>query len=169
MGSRLLSVVLFVLVLAGCARDEETALKSRLAAWFYVDDTLYFKSQARCTAAMFRVMSPRTRAILPVQDSVNAAKQAFTSDGLSAFQKPGYSPNDLTDALLLKGRGTMGKQALAAAAQAVPCFEGTKAEGYLREALTRPGGLMAYDRQSEGLMVLDPDMRRLFYVAGDVW
>ena len=169
MGFRPIAAVLVAALTLGCSRDDETSLKAMLNGWFYVDETLFFASRTRCTAAVFRVATPTTRAGMPVYNTANEAKQAFNAVGLSAFQIPGYSPNDLTDELLLRGRGSMGKQALAAAAQAVPCFDGTKAEGQLRDALTRPGAMLAYDRGSEGLIVLDPATRRLFYVAGDVW
>ena len=33
----------------------------------------------------------------------------------------------------------------------------------------RPGAVLVYDMQTSGLMVFDPDEKRLFYVAGDVW
>ena len=158
-----------LLMLGACARDSEDAVRARLAAWFYVDELKYFHSKTRCTAAVYEVAAVYPRPAMKVYSDVNMAKKAFTEVGLSAFQMARYSPNDLTDALLLSGRGTMGKQALAAAAQAVPCFKGTSAEAQLREALTRPGGTLAYDRGSDGLIVLDPDAMRLFYVAGDVW
>ena len=158
-----------LLTLAGCARDSEDALRARLSQWFYLEEGTHFRSKSRCTAAVYNVAAAYTRPALTVHTSANLAKEAFSTGGLAALQMMGFSPNDLTDALLLTGRGTFGKQALAAAAQAVPCFEGTRAEGQLRDALTRPGAVMAYDRESEGLMVLDPEAMRLFYVAGDVW
>lgn len=155
--------------LTACARNDEDGLRATLNQWFFLGDLEYFKSKTRCTAAVYRLRVVETRRSLPVQTSVADAKAAFSTTGLSAFQIEGFSPNDLTDALLLKGRGTMGKQVLAAAAQAVPCFEGTSAETKLRKALTRSGGVLAYDTGSEGAMVLDPVARLVFYVAGDVW
>lgn len=156
-------------VLSGCARDREDAMRAKLNQWFFLGDLEYFKSQMRCTAAVYRLKVNETRRSLPIQDSVIAAKTAFISNGLAAFQIKGHSPNDLTDALLLSGRGTFGKQALGSAAQAVPCFKGKRADKLLRAALIRPGAILAYDRTSEGLMILDPEARLVFYVAGDVW
>ncbi len=159
----------FLVALSGCSRDSEDALQARLSAWFFLDGQVYFHSKMRCTAAVYSLESHTPRPSFTVYSSANMAKTAFTEKGRSAFRIAGYSPNDLTDELLLSGRGTFGKQALAAAAQAVPCFKGTKAEAQLRDALTRPGATLAYDRGSEGMMVLDPDALLLFYVAGDVW
>ena len=155
--------------LTACARNDEGDLRATMNQWFFLGDLEYFKSKTRCTAAVYRLRVVETRRALPVQGNVADAKAAFSTVGVSAFQIEGFSANDLTDALLLKGRGTMGKQVLAAAAQAVPCFEGTSAETKLRKALTRKGGVLVYDTGSEGAMVLDPVARLVFYVAGDVW
>ncbi len=155
--------------LTACARNDEAGLRSTLNQWFFLGDPEYFKSKSRCTAAVYRARVVEPRRALPVEGSVAEAKAAFLAKGLSAFQLEGFSPNDLTDALLLDGRGVMGKEVLAAAAQAVPCFEGTSAEVKLRKALTQVGALVAYDGGSEGAIVLDPVQRLVFYVAGDVW
>lgn len=166
---RVVSLLALVVGVSACARNDEDGLRATLNQWFFLGDLQYFKSKTRCTAAIYRLRVIETRRSLPIQGTVNDAKAAFSERGLSAFQMPGFSPNDLTDALLLKGRGTMGKQVLGSAAQAVPCFEGTSAESKLRRALTRKGATLIYDRKSEGLMVLDPEARLVFYVAGDVW
>ncbi len=159
----------FVLGLAGCARDSEDAMRAKLDQWFFLGDLEYFKSQMRCTAAVYRLRVNETRRSLPVQTDVFAAKAMFSVTGLVAFRVEGHTPNDLTDTLLLSGRGTFGKQALGSAAQAVPCFKGSRADKWIRTALTRPGATLAYDRASEGVMILDPEARLVFYVAGDVF
>lgn len=87
----------------------------------------------------------------------------------SLLQINGMSTAQLKDELLLAGQGSFGKQALAAGALAVSCFRGTEIGALLFEALNRPGAMLAYDMETSGLMVLDPDEKRLFYVAGDVW
>ncbi|MDE0985767.1 MAG: hypothetical protein OSA52_14180 [Yoonia sp.] len=87
----------------------------------------------------------------------------------SLLQINGMSTAQLKDELLLAGQGSFGKQALAAGALAESCFRGTEIGALLFEALNRPGAMLAYDMETSGLMVLDPDEKRLFYVAGDVW
>ncbi len=164
-----LAFLIFAVALAGCARDDEAALRDRLSGWFFLDARVYFKSKMRCTAAVYTIEEPGLRPALTVQNDPDRAKAALTRHGHAAIRMEGYSPHDLTDALLLSGAGAFGKEALGAAAQAVPCFEGTSAETQLLRALTRRGATMVYDRESEGLMILDPDAQRLFYVAGDVW
>ncbi|WP_157056536.1 hypothetical protein [Pseudorhodobacter aquimaris] len=79
------------------------------------------------------------------------------------------TPTELTDAMLMRGNGDFGKQALAAGALAASCFKGAQIGTLLFEALHTPGATLVYDMHSSGLMVVDPATRRLFYVAGDVW
>jgi len=157
------------LAVTACARDGEASVRARLDQWFFVTKTLYFKSQTRCTAAMFRVKADRPRPSLPVQTSPDAAKAALRARGVSALRIEGYSPHDMTDALLLSGEGTFGKQALHAGALAAPCLEGTETGALFYEALTRPGAVLAYEAENEGVMILDEVRLRLFYVAGDVF
>lgn len=158
-----------VAILAGCTRDDEAGLRERLSQWFVLGDVEFFASQARCTAAVYAVRSAMPRHGLKVSRTLEAAKAQFEKADQAAFRLERFSPNDLADALLLEGTGSFGREALASASQAVPCFKGKTAEGLLREALTRKGAMLAYDKTSEGMMVLDPEARLLFYVAGDVF
>ena len=162
-------VFLGALVLTACARDAEADLRSRLIRWFDVRTTIYFESHMRCTAAIYKVEAVEPKDSLPVQRDPENAKRAFRMGRVAAIQMAGFSPNDLTDAMLLSGDGIFGKQVLASAAQSVPCLESNMAKDALRTAMTRPGAVLAYDRQSEGLIILDPIAARLFYVAGDVF
>jgi|GEM_PF-3218785 len=75
----------------------------------------------------------------------------------SLLQINGMSTAQLKDELLLAGQGSFGKQALAAGALAESCFRGTEIGALLFEALNRPGAMLAYDMETSGLMVLDPD------------
>ncbi|MCV6593803.1 MAG: hypothetical protein OIF48_12680 [Silicimonas sp.] len=167
---RFIAVMLAALVtLSGCSRDEEAALRARLTEWFVLGDVEFFASFARCTAAVYAVRSNLPRHGLKVARSVETAQAQFVEKKQVAFRLEQYTPNDLADALLMSNTGSFGREALSAASQAVPCFKGKPAEGLLREALTRKGALLAYDKESAGMMVLDPEARLLFYVAGDVF
>lgn len=156
------------LVLAGCARDSEEDLRKRLAGWFRLGETVYFKSTRQCTAASFDLTEIEPFPALVVQRNPDAAKEAFVSNPVAAIRMPRFSPHDVADAMLMSGDGTFGKEALRAAARSVACLEGSLTDGYLHVALMRQGALLAFDRETEGLMVLDPLQERLFYVAGAI-
>lgn len=155
--------------LAGCSRDRNDALRADLDRWFHLGQTVYFESRFRCTVAIYRVQVAVPRSSLAVQADPQTAKEQFRIGRRAAVRMTGYSPHDIADALLLSGDGTFGKEVLAAAAQAGPCFKGTRAEPALFRAMTRRGGTLAYDRDSEGMLLLDPVSLMVFYVAGDVW
>lgn len=160
---------LFFLILSGCARDDASALQARLAVFFDIEGRAFFQSRMRCTAAVFILASVVPKNSLSIQRTGEDARRAFSLGRLAAVQVEDRSPNDLADALLLYDDGRFGKQALSAAAQSGPCWQGTPAEGDLRAALTRPGAILAYDGETHGLVVMDHVAARLFYVAGDVW
>ncbi len=155
--------------LAGCSRDDEGALSARLDRWFEVEEAVYFRSRFRCTVAIYRVASEEPRASFPVQRDLRTAKQQFRMGRRAAISMSNFSPHDIADALLLSGDGVFGREVLAAAAQAGPCFKDTMAEAHILRAMTRRGALLAYDRESEGLILLDPEQLAVFYIAGDVW
>ena len=156
-------------MLSACERDSETKLRSELDNWFFLGDTVYFKSQMRCTGAVFRVAVASPRSSLSVQDDPARAKAAFQSSTVAAIQMEGRTPVEMTDAMLLSGTGVFGKQVLAAGALVGACFEDPELSGLFHDVLTRPGALLAYDRTTDGLIVVDPLGSRLYYIAGDVW
>lgn len=162
-----LALLFACLTLAACSRDREDVLRATLADWFYIEETTFFESQMRCTTAVFKVSKTEPRPALIVHRDLAVAKSAFRAHGRAALAMVGFSPNDMIDALLLSGRGTMGKEALAAGAQAGSCLKGSGAEAALRSALTQDGAIIAYDQALDGLMVLDANQGRLFFVAGD--
>ena len=168
-GARAAFVALAVAVIAACARDREAALRSRLGELFFLGETEYFDSQIRCTGAMFRVTVDRPRIAMAIERHPDHAKAALSRNGVAAIQIDGMSPAELTDKMLLDGDGAFGKEALRAAALSGNCFEDREVNGLLHQALTRPGALILYDRHSEGLMILNSQQYRLFYIAGDIW
>lgn len=162
-------LALAALLLAGCARDTEPALRAQLEQWFHLGTTSYFRSRMRCTAAMIHVTSGRPRPGLEIRTDPGSAKRALRADGIAAIRIDGVAPTEMTDLMLLTGDGHFGRQALAAGALAGPCLDGGRIGASLHEALSRPGATMVYDAGNEGLMILDPARSRLFYIAGDVW
>ncbi|MGX9356628.1 hypothetical protein ACS3SW_16115 [Roseobacteraceae bacterium S113] len=44
-------------VLAGCALDSEAELRSEVAGWTSIAETIYFASERNCSAALYRLTS----------------------------------------------------------------------------------------------------------------
>ena len=166
---RILFACLCLVVLSTCARDREDDLRSRLDALFFLGETQHFASSRTCTGAVFRVRVPTLRPEVEIAQSPDAAQLMLRTRGLAAIQIEGYSPHDLVDAFLRTPSGDFGREALSTAAQAAECFEGTEFGSGLRTALTQPGATMVYDAQSDGVMVLDYRIYRLFYVGSDLF
>lgn len=162
-------LALCVILLAACERDSETDVRGILGQWFFLGPTAYFESQSHCTGAMFDINLERPRPNFAIQTNLAAARYALRTNGLAAVMIDGRTPADLIDALRLAGNGDFGKQALEAGSLSGPCFQGVEISRDLYAALNRPGATLAYDMKRGGLMVLDADQKRLFYIAGDVW
>ncbi|KPN64444.1 hypothetical protein SAMN04488527_101475 [Aliiroseovarius crassostreae] len=157
-----------LLALGGCDLHRESNLRATLSAWFQLGDTLGFESGPRCTAAVFRVRTNEVGPDLPMGESPSDAQGIYGLVGRAAIQMEGVSPHQLTDTMLLANDGWFGKHALGAAAQVGPCLNDQIEPGFYA-AMTRPGAVLAYSAELDGVMVLDPVERKLFFAAGDTY
>ena len=162
-------VILVALLVPACTRDSEASLRVRLDQWFYLGSTVYFVSNRQCTGAMVSVNVSRPRRSIAVYDNVIAASYAFNNDRVVTVQVADASPAEVIDMMIQNGSSGFGRQALSAVALATSCFEDKLVGGFVHEALTRKGAILAFDRESRGLMVLDPSHDRLFFIGSDVW
>lgn len=167
-GTRALMALLSVIGLGGCDLHRENSLRATLSAWFQLGDTLAFDSRMRCTAAVFRVRSNDVGTDLPMAQTPAEAQEIYRSSGLAGIRMEGQSPHQLTDTILLANDGWFGKHALGAAAQVGPCLDKKMSIGF-RLAMTRPGAVLAYSADLDGVMILDPVARKLFFAAGDTY
>lgn len=111
---------------------------------------------------MVSVNVSRPRRSIAVHDNVIAASYAFNNDRVVVVQVADASPAEVIDIMIQNGSSGFGRQALSAVALATSCFEDKVVGGFVHEALTRRGAILAFDRESRGLMVLDPNHDRLF-------
>lgn len=157
-----------VMTLGGCDLHRESALRATLSAWFQLGDTLAFESGPRCTAAVFRARTNEAGPSLPMADTPAEAQAIYSMVGLAGVRRAGETPHQLTEAMLIANDGWFGRHALGAAAQVGPCLN-DKIEAQFRAAMTRPGALLAYSAELDGVIVLDPVERKLFFAAGDTY
>lgn len=162
-------IALIALLLSACARDNEASLRAQLDQWFYLGSTSYFVSKRDCTGAMFSVKIGKPRKAIALYDNVNAANFAFMNKTVVAVQVTDVSPAAAIDDMLQTGTSSFGRQALSAASLAGACFEDKVVAGYAYEAMMRSGAILAFDRESRGLMILDTAVDRLFFIRSDVW
>jgi len=161
--------MLLTLLLTACARDSEASLRDRLGQWFYLGSTQYFVSNRQCTGAMVSVNVAHARQSVVVHNDWNAANYAFINDAMVAVQIAGASPAQTIEVMQQSRVNNFGREALSVAALAGACFEDKAVARKVRDALMRRGALLAFDRDSRGLMILDPAFDRLFFVSGEIW
>lgn len=153
-------------VLPACDLHGEVALRAGLEQYFALGDTLSFESRMTCTAAIFRAATNDVKPDMPMAAHPELAQALYGTHGKAAIQIYGRSPHELTDAMLASSDSRFGKQALAAAAQVMKCLTDGDSKDF-RRALTRPSAVLAYDSELDGVIVLDPVERKLFFAAGD--
>lgn len=162
-------VIFAILSMSACARDSEAALRNRLDQWFYLGSTQYFVSNRQCTGALISVNVGHARQSVDVHNDWNAANYAFIDDVMVAVQIAGMSPAQTIEVMQQSKVNNFGQEALSVVALAGSCFEDKVVAANVRDALLRRGALLAFDRESRGLMILDPAFDRLFFVSAEIW
>ncbi|WP_298911235.1 hypothetical protein [uncultured Aliiroseovarius sp.] len=152
--------------LTACNLHGEADLRATLGKYFTLGDTLSFESKMTCTAAVFRAALNDVKPGMPLAATSVEAQELFRASGKAALRADGQTPHDLTDEMLTSEDGAFGRQALAAAALVGKCLSDADSKDF-RRALTRPGATIAYDTGVQGVMILDPVERKLFFAAGD--
>ena len=153
-GSRLVPMALTcVSFLSACAREDEAALRARLAQWFMIGDSVEFSAQHDCAAATYRLRGTRMKSALPVTSDTARLLHDLARHGVAALDDPALSPDaaliDLTNADRPTGM-TIRRVAL----EARRCMGGIT-ESAFRYALQNPATVLAYDSRHHTLMLLD--------------
>jgi hypothetical protein len=158
-------LVLAALALAGCAREDEAALRERLSQWFALGETRAFAARAGCAAATFTVVDERVRSALPRRRGVAGFLQALEARGRAALDDPARSPDAGMVALANAARGT-GMALRRAALEGRACMDETTTSAF-RYALDNPRALLGWDGASGTLVLLDPDTGLLVAAMGE--
>lgn len=166
---RLSLIAALVVALSGCARDREAEIQARMDQFFFTGDAVFFSSNMTCTGAAFEAEATVLRPGVPAFGDVAGARRGYDLKGFVAMRRSGLSPADIADSLLMDGDGTVGREILRAAASVTHCFDGTPFGVSLRRAMTREGGILAYDGETKGLVMLDYETRQILYIGGSTW
>jgi len=142
-------------VTATVAREEEGALRARLAQWFMLGETLAFSARAGCAAGTFRLVDTHLKSGLTVETGVPGLLRALSKHGVAALDDPGQAPDEAMVALANADRAA-GMTIRRTALEARECMTGAT-ESAFRYALDNPASVLAYDSANGALMLLDPD------------
>lgn len=151
-------------VLGACAREDEAAMRARLGQWFALGGTAYFNARADCAAGVFRLTGGDVGAAMPVTGSVPEMLWQLPRRGRAALDDSHQAPDAALVALANAERAS-GMAMRRAGLEARACMDDT-AEGAFRAALLTPGALLAYDKESGTVMVMNPGQGLLFAVMG---
>ena len=140
-------------VLAGCAREDETGMRARLAAWFHLGETRYFASDAGCAAGVFRLIDDRVKAAMPLAGSAPEMLRLLDRHGRAALDGAHQPPDAVLVALANADRET-GYAMRRAALEARACMDAAT-EGALRAALESSRAGLAWDADSGTVVLID--------------
>ncbi|WP_288942099.1 hypothetical protein [uncultured Roseovarius sp.] len=139
---------------AACARDDEPAMRARLDQWFSLGESVGFSSTQECAAGVFRLVDPSIKAAMPVTSGAGEMLLRLGQSGRAALDDRAQPPDAGLVALINRDRAT-GMQIRRAALEGRACMDDT-VESAFRYALEEPRSVLAYDRDSGSLMILDP-------------
>ncbi len=162
--SRCLAPLVLMVGLAGCARDDEDAQRERLMAWVSLGETVAFEAGPRCAVGVYELVTPDVKSALPLTDSMGAMRRAIAARGAAAVRLPGQGGDAVLVAMVNHHRET-GMAMRRAALEARPCMDAT-AEGAVRQALERPGTIVAWDADAGMLALMAPGAGRIVTMTG---
>ncbi len=139
-------------------------MRARLEQWFQLRETVSFDAQYGCAAGVFRLADADIGAAMPVAGSVREMLIALPRRGVAALNDPRQAPDRaMTEAANAERATGMAMRRIGLEAR--DCLRGP-AEGAFRQALISPGAVLAYDRTSATLMLLDPGQGVLIAAMG---
>jgi hypothetical protein len=155
---------MLVLLIAGCARDDEVAMRARLAQWFLIGETLEFKASSACVAAVFRLVDFEVKSAMPQVQAVPEMLITLPRRGIAALNDPNQPPDQALVDLANAERAT-GMRMRKVAFESRDCMEG-RTESAFSYALVNPMSVLAWDSKNEALMLMDPQTGVLVVAMG---
>jgi hypothetical protein len=152
------------LLIAGCARDDEAAVRARVQQWFSIGETLAFKASIGCATGLFRLTDFQIKSAMPQVRDVPQMLITLKLRGVVALNDVDQPPDQALVDLANAERAT-GMRMRRVALEARDCMEG-RTESAFSYALVNPRAVLAYDRENQALMLLDPKTGVLIVVMG---
>ncbi len=157
-----LIAVAVIAVLAGCVREDEDALRTRLEQWFTLGDTQSFATGSDCAVGIYQLRGDTIGAAMPVAQSVPQMLRILPRKDVAALDDPEQAP----DAALVEAVNSQRSTGMAmrrAALEARMCMDDLM-EAEFRLALTTPSSVLAFDPGHDAIMLLNP-VRGVLIVA----
>ncbi len=139
-------------------------MRAQVGQWFQLGGTMGFGVQADCAAGAFRLVDTQVGSGMPLVGSVPRAVRMLERRGVVGVDIPDQTPEDTMQSIVGADR-TLGFKLRGVSLEARACMDAltTSAFGY---ALVNPRAVLAYDRQNQAMMVMDPDTQVLIVAMG---
>lgn len=142
-------------LVAACAREDEGALRARVAQWASIGETLAFHATPDCAAAVFRLTAPDIKSAMPVAGDARTMLVQLRRAGRAALAAGGQSPDAGLVEIVNADRAT-GMAMRRAALEGRACMDEGVEDAFLR-GLKGARSILAWDGESGTVMILDPD------------
>lgn len=162
---RAIGAGLACLMVAGCAKQNEEDVRTRVSSWMNLGETLYFHSQPGCSAAVFDLKSTRISSKVTRARTLQTGVKMLGRDGPVFFDIKGETPHSVSEAMM-NANLHRGIGMISSGIAAKNCMTETLQTYYLRALLDENADLV-YDPQEKAMIVLDGENRWLFYARGD--
>ncbi|MFW8593501.1 hypothetical protein [Cribrihabitans neustonicus] len=162
----LLCLLAALAALSGCALDEETALRARLAGWVELGETYFFRSSMSCTAAVFHTgESPRITSLVERARSLETGMKMLGEGRPVVFAVAGKSPNALTEAIMSRDL-PQGLGVLNSGLAGLSCMSDLVKAIYY-QAIRNPASKLVFVPETRAMLVLDRQAMALIYVRSN--
>ncbi|MDT8327173.1 MAG: hypothetical protein RQ750_07285 [Roseovarius sp.] len=159
-----MSMLVLMALVTACVRDEEAAQRDRLEQWFSLGETVEFKAERDCAAAVYKVRGGGAKAAMPLTESVGEMLRVLAKRGHAAVARPGQTPDQSMVMLANLSRDT-GMRMRRAGLEARACM-GEITESAFRHAIETPSAVLAFDEASGSLILLEPKSGLLVVAMG---
>lgn len=160
-------LLLWLLILTGCALDKEESLRKALTSRLYIQETVHFVSTRSCTAAVYSLAKAEFRAPYPSVVSYERALEKIGEGADFLFVIEGASPNEISEGImsrdLPKGLGLIS----AGIGPANGCMDARISLGFYR-VLMSPQSQLVYMPEKNALLLVYPPERLAFFLRGSV-
>ncbi len=163
--ARAIGAGLILLAIAGCSKQKEDDVRTRLSDWVNLGETLYFYADIGCSAAVFDLKSTRISSKVTRARTLQTGVKMLGRDGPVFFDIKGETPHSVSEAMM-NANLHRGIGMISSGIAAKNCMTETLQTYYLRALLDENGDLV-YDPQEKAMIVLDGENRWLFYARGD--
>lgn len=153
-----------VLALAGCKRTDEDAMRTLLAGWVPLGETMSFSATRGCAAGLFQLVDPRIASRVRIAGSVREAVMILKSHGQVAVVAPRQTPDAALLELVEMDRG-VGMKMRMAGLEGRACMD-SAAEAAFGAALVNPAAILLMDRSTGVLALMDAEDGLLIAAMG---